>query len=124
MWKPSGVCIQELATMIQMAEKVEPEGDHEGGEEVRLLAHAVPAEDEQGEKAAFQEEGEDALGGQGAAEDIADVAGVGGPVGAELEFHDDAAGDADGEDQGEDFDPELGHFAIERCCRCAATWTP
>jgi hypothetical protein len=40
---------------------------HDRGEEVHL-ADAVPAEDQHGEEAGLQEEGEDALGGQGAAE--------------------------------------------------------
>ena len=87
--------------------------DHEGGEEVHPLADAVPAEDQHGQEAGLEEEGEDALGGQGAAEDVADVAGVGGPVGAELELHDDAGGDAHREVDGEDARPELGHLVID-----------
>ena len=86
---------------------------HDGGEEVHLLADAVPAEDQHGQEAGLQEEGEDALGGQGAAEHVADVAGEGGPVGAELELHDDAGGDAHREVDGEDARPEPGHLVID-----------
>jgi hypothetical protein len=67
---------------------------------VEAQADPVPAEDEHGLEARLQEEGEDALGGECGAEDVADEAGVGGPVGAELELHDDAGGDADGEGDG------------------------
>jgi hypothetical protein len=82
------------------------EGHHAGGEEVHLRPHPVPAEDEHRQEAALEEEGEDALGGQGGAEHVADVARVGGPVRAELELHDDAARDADREVQREDPGPE------------------
>ena len=84
------------------------EADHEGGEEVHLLSDAVPAEDEDGEEARFEEEGEDSFGRESGAEDVADEAGIDGPVGAELELHDDSGRDADGEGNGEEFDPELG----------------
>ena len=45
---------------------------------------------------------------RGGAEDVAHKAGVDGPIGAELELHDDSGGDTDGESDGEQFDPELG----------------
>jgi hypothetical protein len=41
-----------------------------------------------------------------------DVVGEGGPVGAELELHDDAGGDAHREVDGEDARPEPGHLVI------------
>ena len=98
--------------MIQTAEKMEPRDDHQRGEEVHPFRDAVPAEDQHGQKARFEEEGENAFGRQGGAENVADVAGVGGPVGAELEFHDDAGGHAHGEVDGENAGPELRHGVI------------
>src|SRR5262249_41472713 len=50
---------------------------------------------------------------QCAAEDIPHIFRVGGPVGAELEFHDDAGGDADAEDECEDADPETDRHFID-----------
>ena len=58
------------------------------------------------EEAALEEEGEDALGREQAAEDVADEARVVGPVHPELELLDDAGRDAQGEDQAVDLDPE------------------
>lgn len=69
----------------------------------------VPAEQEEGEEARLQEEGEDPLRRQGGAEDVANVARVNCPVGAEVELHDDAGGHPDGEVETEDADPELRH---------------
>ena len=80
---------------------------------MELRADLVPAEEENGQEARLEEEGEDALGGQGAAEDVADVARVGGPIRAELKFHDDAGGNADGEGEREHLRPEAGHLVIE-----------
>src|SRR5262249_37654979 len=47
-----------------------------------------------------------------AAAKATDVAGEDGPVGAELELHDDAGGDAHREVDGEDARPEPGHLVI------------
>ena len=55
--------------------------------------------------------------------DVADVAGVGGPVGAELELHDDAGCDAHREVDGEDARPKPGHLVIVSR-RCAGTSPP
>ena len=63
---------------------------------MHLGADAVPAEDEYGEKSGFKEEGENAFCSQGGAENVAYETGVGGPVGTEFEFHDNASGDAHG----------------------------
>ena len=88
------------------------EGDHQRGEEVHAFGDAVPAEDEDGQEAGLQEEGENAFRRQGRSENVADVAGVVRPVGAELELHDDAGGDAHGEVDGEDAGPEAGHGVV------------
>ena len=77
--------------------EVRAEADHAGGEKVQLRPDLVPTEEEDGEEARLEEEGKDALGGQRAAENVADKARVGGPVGPELEFQDDPGGHADGE---------------------------
>jgi hypothetical protein len=80
-------------------------------------ADAVPAKQQQGEEPRFQEEGEYPLGRQRAAEDVADVAGVSRPVGAELELQHDAGGHAHGEGQREDFGPEARHLVVEVLAR-------
>ncbi len=73
------------------------EGDHAGGEEVHLLSDFVPTEDEHGKEAALQKKGEDSFRRQSAAEDIPHKAAVVRPIRAELKFHHDAGGHADGE---------------------------
>ena len=110
--------------MIQTAEKIEPSDDHQRGEEVHPFRDAVPAEDEHGQEAGFEEEGENAFRRQGRAENVADVAGVVRPVGAELELHDDAGGDAHGEVDGEDAGPEAASWRGSGRRRCAGTWPP
>ena len=89
------------------------QGDHAGGEEVHFGAHLVPAEEQDGQEAGFQEEGEDAFRRQRAAEDVAHAAGIVSPVGAELEFHHDAGGHAQGEDDAEYLGPEFGLLVVE-----------
>ena len=79
--------------------EVGPQADKHGRQEVSPGLDPVPAEQEDGQETGLQEEGEDALGRQGAAEHVAHEPGVGGPVGPELEFQDDATGHAEGEDQ-------------------------
>ena len=110
--KPAGVCCQELAMMIHTAENMRAQGDHERGDEVHPRRHAVPAEDQHGQETGLEEEGKDALGGQGRAEDVADEAGVAGPVGAELELHHDAGGHAHREIDREQPRPEPRHGVI------------
>ena len=93
------------------------EGDHAGGEEVETRADLVPAEEQDGEEAGLEEEREDALGGERAAEDVADVARVGGPVGAKLKFEDEAGGDAEREGEGKDLRPEARHLVVNGVLR-------
>ena len=75
------------------------------------LAHAIPAEEEQADEGRFQEERHQAFDRQRRAEDVADIMRVVGPVGAELEFHGDAGGDAHGEVDAEQLAPEPRHVA-------------
>ena len=89
------------------------QGHHAGGEEVHFGPHLVPAEEQDGQEAGFQEEGEDAFRRQGAAEDVAYATGVVRPVGAELEFHHDAGGHAQREDDAEYLGPEFGLLVVE-----------
>ena len=100
--------------MIQKAERRDPRADHAGGDEVDPLGDLVPAVDEDGQEAGFEEEREDGLGRQRCAEDVAHVLGVVGPVGPELELHDDSRGHADGEVDREQLDPEAHHAVVER----------
>ena len=59
-------------------------------------------EEEDAQEGRLEEEGEDALGGERRAEDVAHEGRVARPVRAELELHDDAGGHAHGEGQRED----------------------
>jgi len=90
-----------------------PQRNHAGGEEMGPGFDPVPAEEENGQKARFEKKGKDPLRGESAAEDVPDVAGVDRPVGAELELHDDAGSDAEGEDEPEDARPEFRHLQVE-----------
>ena len=71
----------------------------------------VPAEEEQADEGGFEEEGHQAFDRERRAEDIADIMRVVGPVGAELELHGDAGGDAHGEVDAEQNTPEHRHVA-------------
>jgi hypothetical protein len=82
-----------------------------------ISADPVPAEQQHGQETGFEEEREDALRRQRAAEHVADVARVGRPVRAELELHHDARRHADGEREREDLGPEPRHLVVERLAR-------
>ncbi len=84
-----------------------------GHQQVLALGQAIPAKEEQPDKGGFEEESHQALNGQGRAEDVADIVGVVGPVGAELELHGQAGGDAQGEVDAEQLAPELGHVLVD-----------
>ncbi len=77
------------------------------------LAHALPAEEEQTEQGRLKEERHQRFDRQRRTEDIADVMGVIGPVGAELEFHCQAGGNPQGEVDTEQLAPELGHVTVD-----------
>ncbi len=81
--------------------------------QVLHLAEPVPAEEEQTDKGGFEEERHQPLDGQGRAEDVTDIVAVIGPVGAELELHGQAGGDAQGEVDAEQLAPELGHVLVD-----------
>ena len=74
----------------------------------------VPGEEEQADEGRFEEEGHQPFDRQRRAEHIADIMRVIGPVGAELEFHGDAGGDAHGEIDAEQHAPEFHHVAPDR----------
>jgi len=71
------------------------------------LAQAIPAEEEQPDEGRFEEERHQSFDGERRAENVADVVGVIGPIGAELKFHGDAGGDAHGEIDAKQRAPEL-----------------
>ncbi|EGE55402.1 hypothetical protein RHECNPAF_930048 [Rhizobium etli CNPAF512] len=77
--------------------KIRAERHRPGGNEMADLRQLVPAEEEQTDEGRLQEEGHQAFDRQRRAEDVADIIAVIAPVHAELEFHDDAGGDADHE---------------------------
>ncbi|MPM50433.1 hypothetical protein SDC9_97172 [bioreactor metagenome] len=81
--------------------------------QVAALRQAVPAEEEETDEGRFEEEGHQPLDRQRRAEDVADVVRVISPVGAELELHGDAGGDAEREVDAEQLAPELGHVAVD-----------
>ena len=91
-----------------------PQAHHASREEMDFGADPVPAEEQHREEARFEEEREDALRRQRAAEHIAHIARVGRPVRAELELQHDARRHADGERQREDPRPEPRHLVVER----------
>ena len=62
--------------MIQRALKWAPEDDHERREEPQPGAQPVATEEHQAKEPALEEEREHTLGGQQAAEDVADEPGV------------------------------------------------
>ena len=81
------------------------------GQQMGLLAHAMPAEMPDSQKRGLQEEGHSGFDGQQGAEDVAHVFRIPGPVGPELEFQGDARHHAQGEVDDEKFAPELGMLA-------------
>ncbi len=68
--------------------------------------HALLAEEEEAEEGRFEEEGKDALHGEGLADDAAGAPRELRPVGAELEFHGDTGDDAEEEVNRENLRPE------------------
>ena len=112
--KPRGVCCHELAMRIH--KRREPGADHDqpGGRVVHAARDLLAAEEEDAEERRLEEEGEQALGRERGAEDVADEARVLGPVGAEGELHRDAGRDADGEVRGEELDPEVRGRLVRR----------
>src|SRR6516225_11284043 len=87
--------------------------NHAGREEVHLRSDLVPAEEQQRQKPRLEEKGVDAFNRQRTAEDVADEAGVAGPVSPELKLHRDTRGNADGEDEPKDSRPETRHVDVE-----------
>ena len=78
----------------------------------RRFGQAVPAEDPQAQEGRLEEEGQQALHRQRGAEDVADEAGVLGPVHAELELLHDAGHDTHGEVDQEELPEELGQLEV------------
>ncbi len=99
--------------MIQKADSVEPTATIRAENQCTPFETRFAAEEVEPEEAGLEEEGEDALGGERRAEDVADELGILRPVRAELEFHHDAGGDADGERQPEHLAEELADADID-----------
>ena len=78
------------------------------------LRQAVPAEEEQADEGGLEEEGHQPFDGERHAENVADIMGVIGPVGSELELHGDAGGDAHREINAEQRAPEFHRVAPDR----------
>ena len=97
-----------------------PQGGQVGAErhqpghgQVLHLGQTIPAEEEQADEGGLQEEGHQTFDGQRRTEDVTHVVGVIGPVGAELEFHGQAGGDAEGKVDTEQLAPELHHVLVD-----------
>ena len=97
--------------------EVGADGREPRGGEVEAFGDLVPAEEHDGDEGALHEEGQNALDGQRRTEDVAHEVRIVRPVGAELEFEDDARGYADGEIDAEQAHPESGRAAPERVAR-------
>jgi hypothetical protein len=107
--KPAGVCCQLLATVIQIEENTEPRNTMIVEKKCMRAETLSQPKTSTAKNPDSKEEGEDALGGERGAEDVAHESGVVGPIGPELEFHDDAGGHPHREVDGEYFCPKLGH---------------
>lgn len=90
--------------------KIRADRHRPGGDEMPDLRQLVPAEEEQTDEGRLEEEGHQAFDRQRRTEDVADIVAVVAPVHAELEFHDDAGGDAEHEVDAEQPAPEFGHL--------------
>ena len=111
---PVGFCIQAFAIRIHSADRLLPIATSQVTTRCCTAAQPVPAEEEQADERAFEEEGHQALDGERHAEDVADVVRVVRPVRAELELHRDAGGDAHREIDAEQDSPEARHVAPDR----------
>jgi hypothetical protein len=79
---------------------------------VSAQAQALFAEEEEAQEGRLQDEGEHPFQGQALADDSAGEFGKPGPVGAELELHQDAGHHSHGEVEPEDARPEAGHLVV------------
>ncbi len=89
--------------------EIRADGDQPGDGEMTDARQPVPAEEEESDEGGFEEERHQPFDRQRRAEYVADVMRVIGPVGAELELHGDAGGDAHGEIDAEQRAPEPRH---------------
>ena len=105
---PAGVCIQELATMIQKAERLAPRATIAGGEQMHPPGDPPPAEEHHPQEAGLQHEGQGRFKAQDIAEKTAGGHGKAGPVGAELELQGHAAHHPHGKIEQEQFAPKAG----------------
>ena len=93
--------------------QVGADGSQERDQQMPALGKFVPAEKEQADESGFEEERHQSFNGQRRAENVADVVRVIRPVGAELEFHGQAGGDAQRKVDAEQLAPEFGHVAVD-----------
>ena len=93
--------------------EVRAQGHQERDGKVSALAQTVPAEEKEPDHGGFQEEGHQTFNRKRGAEDVAHVVRVVGPVRAELEFHGDAGGNAQGKVNAEKLAPETGHVFVD-----------
>ncbi len=114
---PTGFCIQALAIRIHSADRLEPSATSQVTTRWPILDSRSQPKKNRPTKVDFQEERHQALDRQRRAEDVADVVGVVGPVGAELELHGDAGRDPHGEVDAEQQAPELRHALPDLAAR-------
>ncbi len=77
------------------------------------LRDAAASKKIQSEESGLEEEGKNALCSERSSEDVSHEFGVLSPIRAELEFHDNSRGDADGKGQAEDFSEKRRHSHVE-----------
>ena len=93
--------------------KIGAQGHKNGYHQMLAARHSFPAEKEKPHQRGFEEKGHQPFQRQRCAENIADIMRVIRPVGAELKFHRDACGHAQGKVDAEKFAPKLGHVAVD-----------
>ncbi|MNC11176.1 hypothetical protein D3C75_588660 [compost metagenome] len=93
--------------------EVGAERHQRGHQQVLTPGELVPAEEEEADQSGLQEEGHQPLHRQRGAEDVADIVGVVGPVGAELELQGDAGGDPHDEVDTKQLAPEAGDVLVD-----------
>ena len=109
---PTGVCIQELAAIIQKADSEPPKATMQVAKRCMPGRDPFPAKSHDSQKSGLQHKGHRCLKAEQMAEDIAARPGKSTPVGAELKFHGDTADHPHGKIEQKQAHPETGMMII------------